>query len=234
MLRRDCPKVAPMAQLTHSSDEEWPATAVATPTTTGSLIDRVRSFLTGPYPTLVSRLALGGIFFLSGLTKLGVPAAFTISINSYEMSLPAALVQAMAVGLPPLEILIGLGLLFGVLTRWMAGASAGLMVVFLIAMIQAAARGLDPNCGCFAGPTGNPLGLQLVRMLGPIGTFLANERVGVVSITRDIIFLLMGLHLLRVQTIWSFDSWRARRAEAAADADPAEAGEADEALPPTH
>jgi uncharacterized membrane protein YphA (DoxX/SURF4 family) len=208
-----------MAQLTHSPDEEWSAAAAPT-VAAAPLGDRLRQFLAGPYPTLLSRLALGGIFFLSGLTKLGVPAAFTESINSYEMPLPAALVQIMAVGLPPLEILIGVALLFGVLTRLMGALSAGLMVVFLIAMIQAAARGLDPNCGCFAGPTGNPLGLQLVKMLGPIGTFLANERVGVVSITRDIVLLLMGLHLMRVPTIWSFDSWRAARAEAAAAAFP--------------
>jgi uncharacterized membrane protein YphA (DoxX/SURF4 family) len=218
-----------MAQLTHSSDDEWPTTAVAAPATTSSVPARLRAFLTGPYPTLVSRLVLGGIFFLSGLTKLGVPAAFTASINSYAMPLPAALVQLMAVGLPPLEILIGLALLVGVFTRLMAGISAGLMVVFLIAMLQAAARGLDPNCGCFAGPTGNPLGLQLVQMLGPIGTFLANERVGVVSITRDVVFLLMGIHLLFVPTIWSFDSWRASRAAAAEDLDESEA--TDEPVP---
>lgn len=221
-----------MAQLTHSHDEEWPAGAVPTDSTTPPLAARIRDFLTGPYPTLISRLALGGIFFLSGLTKLGVPAAFTETINSYEMPLPAALVQIMAVGLPPLEILIGLALLFGVLTRLMAGISAGLMVVFIIAMIQAAARGLDPNCGCFAGPTGNPLGLQLVKMLGPVGTFLANERVGVVSITRDIVFLLMGLHLLRVPSIWSFDSWRARRAQAADEASDVEDDAEPEAAAP--
>ena len=223
-----------MAQLTHSPDDEWPAAApVAAAAPVG---DRIRHFLTGPYPTLISRLALGGIFFLSGLTKLGVPAAFTESINSYEMPLPAALVQIMAVGLPPLEILIGVALLFGVFTRLMGGISAGLMVVFLIAMIQAAARGLDPNCGCFSGPTGNPLGLQIVKMLGPIGTFLANERVGVVSITRDIVLLLMGLHLMRVPTIWSFDSWRAARAgtaEPMAEDDAAEDSDFDADPPDT-
>src|ERR1044072_6293679 len=65
------------------------------------------AFLTGPYPTLVSRLGLGLIFLLSGLTKLGVPDAFEASIESYEMPLPSALVPLMAVGLPPLELGIG-------------------------------------------------------------------------------------------------------------------------------
>src|SRR5439155_15212728 len=63
-------------------------------------------FLSGPYPTLVSRLVLGLIFVLSGMTKLGVPAAFTISINSYDMPLPSALVQVVSVGLLPLELLL--------------------------------------------------------------------------------------------------------------------------------
>src|SRR5215210_5309197 len=94
------------------------------------------SFLTGPYPTLVSRLVLGVIFVLSGMTKLGVPDAFASNINSYEMSLPPALVQVMAVGLPPLELALGVWLLAGLFTRFSAAVSGGLMVIFLIAMIQ--------------------------------------------------------------------------------------------------
>ena len=79
---------------------------------------------------------------LSGMTKLGVPAAFTVSINSYEMPLPTLLVQVMSVALPPLELLLGVWLLIGLFTRFSAAVSGGLMVIFLIAMVQAALRGV--------------------------------------------------------------------------------------------
>src|SRR5437870_3242988 len=76
-----------------------------------STLRSIWAFLRGPYPTLVSRLGLGLIFLLSGLTKLGVPGAFQASIESYEMPLPAEFVRLMAVGLPPLELGLGAWLL---------------------------------------------------------------------------------------------------------------------------
>jgi len=79
------------------------------------------AFLTGPWPTLVSRLALGFIFALAGLTKLGVPATFTASIQSYEMPLPDFLVQAMAYALPALELGLGIWLLIGLVIYFAYG-----------------------------------------------------------------------------------------------------------------
>src|SRR5438876_12099541 len=67
----------------------------------------VWAFLSGPYPTLVSRLGLGLIFLLSGLTKLGVPGTFQASIDSYEMPLPTEFVRLMAVGLQYLALGLG-------------------------------------------------------------------------------------------------------------------------------
>jgi putative oxidoreductase len=202
-----------MSQLTHVSDEEWaadPAGGVAD--ATASPLARVRAFLLGPYPTLISRLVLGGVFLLAGLTKLGVPQAFVASIQSYEMPLPDALVQAMAVGLPIIEVVVGAWLLLGLFTRVAAAVCGGLMVVFLIAMFQAMARGLDPDCGCFSGPSGNPIGLAVIHAMGPLGNFLTQERVGLGTIIRDGILLLMAVHLVLVPTIFALDSaWRRYR-----------------------
>jgi uncharacterized membrane protein YphA (DoxX/SURF4 family) len=214
-----------MATTTHPDDELWaadvaaPAVEEAAP---ASPWRRLWDFLRGPYPTLVSRLGLGGIFLLAGLTKLGVPASFAEDIRAYEMPLPDALVQIMAVGLPPLEVGLGVWLLAGLFTRFAAAISGALMAVFLVAITQAAARGLDINCGCVAagppgaaGPTANPLGLALVQALGPIGTFLTTEKVGLESIIRDVIFLLMAIHLVLVPTTLGVDSWRRARQQAA-------------------
>jgi uncharacterized membrane protein YphA (DoxX/SURF4 family) len=191
-------------------------------------------FLSGPYPTLVSRLGLGLIFLLSGLTKLGVPGAFQVTIESYEMSLPPELVRIMAVGLPPLELGLGAWLLLGLFTRFAAGISGGLIVIFLVAMIQAMFRGLDPNCGCFMGAQSNPIGDAAIRALGPVGTWLANEKVGPESITRDVVFLLMSIHLLFVPTIWGLDNLRKRRQEQEAEVEDQEEGydDTDESLVP--
>ena len=188
-----------------ASPTEWEE--AAPPRTTAR---RIWDFLSGPYPTLVSRLVLAGMFLVAGLTKLGVPASFTASINSYEMPLPSWLVQIMANGLPPLELVIGLFLLVGLFTRLTGVVTGGLMLIFLIALIQAWVRGLDVDCGCFSGVQVNPLGADVVRALGPIGTFLSNEKVGLDSVVRDTVLLLMSIHLIAVPTALSLDSLRSR------------------------
>jgi len=193
------PEAAPVEQ------EEWEGQAVESH---GPLM----RFLLNPYLTLVSRLVLGLVFLLSGLTKLGVPVAFTASINSYQMPLPQPLVTIMAYGLPPLELAVGLLLLFGLWTRIAAAISGGLMVIFLIAMIQAMFRGLSPDCGCFAGvATSNPVGQAVMNALGPVGTLLSTEKVGPDSLVRDLIFLAMSIHLILVPSIFSIDNWRSRQ-----------------------
>ena len=199
------------------------AAAQLDPPAVPSMGVRLRQVLSSPYLTLVSRLLLGGIFFLSGLTKLGVPAAFTASINSYEVPLPDPIVQAMANGLPLIELVLGIWLLIGLFTRFAAAACAGLMVVFLIALVQAMLRGLSPDCGCFAGPNGNPLGLQLLRMLGPVGDFLTSGKVGPATILRDLVFLGMAVHLVRVPTIFGLGRRRQPLPEYETDLAPDEA-----------
>lgn len=218
-----------MATTTHPDDELWVADDAAPAVTAApaSPWRRVWDFLRGPYPTLVSRLGLGGIFFLAGLTKLGVPTSFAESIRAYEMALPELLVQIMAVGLPPLEVGLGVWLLAGLFTRFAAAISGGLMVVFLIAITQAALRGLNIDCGCVAGPPGaggptaNAFGVALVQALGPIGTYLTTDKVGLESILRDTVFLLMAIHLIVVPTTLGIDSWRRARHAAAAAAEAA-------------
>ena len=171
---------------------------------------RLKSFLLSPYLTLVSRLILGGIFLLSGLTKLGAAGPFADNIDEYQMPLPFDFVTLMSQWLPVLELALGIWLILGLFTRISAWISGGLMLVFLIAMVQAWIRGLKVNCGCFAGDAGNPLGLALIKALGPVGTFLANEKVGWESVTRDLLFLFMAFHLIKVPTVFGIDNLRAR------------------------
>lgn len=211
-----------MARVTSTEEKIWSGESAhaehARPTSTWGHIWR---FLKGPYPTLVSRLVLGVIFFLSGLTKLGVPSTFAATINAYEMGLPSVVVNVMAATLPVVELGLGVWMLAGLFIRLSAKLAAVLMAVFTIAIGQAWARGLEVDCGCFAGAGGNPLGLALVGMLGPVGVWLQNEQVGPEAIIRDLVFLAMALHLVFVPTIFSLDQLR-HTSQAADDEEEAE------------
>ncbi len=111
-----------------------------------------------PWLGTVVRLGLGVLWLWAGWSKLHDPRAFVQVIRAYDAT-PEWLSKAMGYGLPVLEICIGLLLVVGVGVRLAAIVSAVLLLVFLIGMSQAAARGLRLNCGCFhgggttAGPT---------------------------------------------------------------------------------
>jgi len=208
-----------MAELSTVANDEWVAEGDGTSAVARPVSGLLRRVLTNPYLTLISRLVLGGIFLLAGLTKLGVPTAMIAAIDSYEMSIPYNIEQFMANTLPPLEVGLGIWILVGLFTRISAAVAGGLVVIFLIAMVYAMMRGIAPECGCFAGPQGNPTGLALLHALGPLGTFLATETVGAGSILRDLLFLLMSIHLILVPSIFSIDSWRRSRYQVVAEAE---------------
>jgi uncharacterized membrane protein YphA (DoxX/SURF4 family) len=167
------------------------------------------------YLTLLSRLVLGGIFLLAGLTKLGDVKGMTESIDSYRM-VPIWLSDFMAVTLPPLEIALGIFLLLGLFTRIAAGITGGLVLMFLIALTQAMVRGFGNEiaCGCFAtGPGANALGDAVMKSLGPVGKFLSNEKADAQTIVRDLLFLLMAVHLVFIPTVFGLDALRRKGRE---------------------
>jgi uncharacterized membrane protein YphA (DoxX/SURF4 family) len=117
----------------------------------------------GPWLATAARLAVGGVFVVAGALKVPDPAAAVRAVRAYQL-LPEALVAPVAFGLPVLEIAIGLALLVGVFVRTAALAAAVLLVVFLVGVGSAWARGLQIDCGCFgdggqvaAGETAYPL-----------------------------------------------------------------------------
>jgi uncharacterized membrane protein YphA (DoxX/SURF4 family) len=101
---------------------------------------------------IVLRLIVGGVFIYAGALKAIDPGHFAKDVDNYRM-LPFAVSSAVALYLPWLEVLAGAALASGV---WHRGASlviGGMLVVFLIALGTAWARGLDISCGCFGhGP----------------------------------------------------------------------------------
>jgi uncharacterized membrane protein YphA (DoxX/SURF4 family) len=103
-----------------------------------------------PWIGLVVRLTLGGVLFVAGYLKVGTPDKSQMAVRAYEM-LPISVANLLGLILPPVEIVIGVLLILGALTRVVAALGGFTMFVFIIAIAQAWARGLNIDCGCFGG-----------------------------------------------------------------------------------
>ena len=99
---------------------------------------------------LLARLVVGGVWIVAGALKLPDPAQSVDAVRAYQL-LPGSLVQPVGQLLPVIEVVVGLCLVLGLLTRWMAVVSAVLFVLFIIGIASAWARGLNIDCGCFGG-----------------------------------------------------------------------------------
>lgn len=97
---------------------------------------------------LMAQLIFGALFLYSGIVKLMEPKEFLQSIEAYRI-VPYEVAWLTAYYLPPLEILVGLGVLIRPWRRASATLIAAMMLVFTTALIVAWVRGLDINCGCF-------------------------------------------------------------------------------------
>jgi uncharacterized membrane protein YphA (DoxX/SURF4 family) len=133
-----------------------------------------------PWLATAVRLLLGGVFVVAGFLKLPDPDAAVRAVRAYRL-LPEVLVAPVAFGLPVLEVAVGLALLAGVFVRTAAIGAAVLLVVFLVGVGSAWARGLQIDCGCFgdggavaAGETAYPQ--EVLRDVGLLVAALALAR----------------------------------------------------------
>jgi putative oxidoreductase len=95
------------------------------------------------------RQLLGVLLLWAAVSKLANLTEFLGSIYAYQLPLPRALLQAVAVVLPWVELLSGLLLLAGFWSRTALLIVTGLLGLFVLATGQAWMRGLDIACGCF-------------------------------------------------------------------------------------
>lgn len=103
-----------------------------------------------PWVSLGVRLVLAGVALWAGVAKISDLEASVRAVRAYDL-LPGALADVVGYALPMLEILIGLLLLIGLLTRYVAGLNGLLMLGFVVGVASAWARGLSIDCGCFGG-----------------------------------------------------------------------------------
>lgn len=144
----------------------------------------VRGFLASSYASLVSRVVLGGVFLAAGLSKILDPGSLAASIRSYELSLPEWFVSLSAYSLPYLEVLLGFYLLIGLFTKVSAWATNGLMVLFILALVQGVLRGLEIDCGCFGSSAGEGPGNLFFAATRDLGLFALGLHVALASVNR--------------------------------------------------
>ena len=103
---------------------------------------------------LAARLVVGGIWIWAGLLKLPDPGGSVEAVRAYDL-LPQALIEPVGYLLPVLEVVLGVALVVGAMTRGAAFLSALLLVAFVVGIASAWARGLEISCGCFGdgGPS---------------------------------------------------------------------------------
>ena len=103
-----------------------------------------------PWIGLVCRLTLGGVLFVAGYLKVDKLEVSQMAVRSYEL-LPIPIANFLGQTLPFFEVVIGLLLIVGAATRAVAALGGFTMFIFIIAIAQAWARGLNIDCGCFGG-----------------------------------------------------------------------------------
>lgn len=144
----------------------------------------VQRVLEHPLLGLIARLVVGGIFVMYAVDKIAAPADFALNIERYQL-LPLPVVNLVAIVLPWVELVVGLFLIAGIRVRAVAAIAAVLLIVFLIAIGSAMARGLQINCGCSAHA----------------------ETVGWGKLIEDAVYLLLALRLVwNPASVWALET----------------------------
>lgn len=144
---------------------------------------------------LVVRLGVAAVWLISGIAKASDSLGTIVAVQAFRI-LPNGAVRPVAATLPYLEIALGVLLLVGLAVRLTAVISALVLVIYIGAVISAAARGLSIDCGCFGGG----------------GAVSSGQTHYQAEILRDVGFLLLAVYLVwRPRSLLSVDALVAGR-----------------------
>lgn len=113
--------------------------------------DGSRRIETGSFFPVVEcavRWVLAGVFVYSGVVKLADPSRFAEIIAGFGL-LPDVLIFPLALLLPVIELVAGIGLVFAL--PGSLSAIALMLLIFIAVLLYGIHLGLDIDCGCF-GP----------------------------------------------------------------------------------
>jgi uncharacterized membrane protein YphA (DoxX/SURF4 family) len=141
------------------------------------------NFLSDPLFLLFARLCVGGVFVVSGVGKWLDKPGTEASMARY-LFLPKGSGKFIANVFPPLELTVGLLLIFGLFTRLAAAASVLMFTLFTGLIIYDLARGKTQSCHCFGK--------------------LSDDKLTPMSVVRNVALMFLALVL-----VFTFDGWMA-------------------------
>lgn len=158
----------------------------------GRRLKPVEPYLRHRYLTLFARLAVGGTFIYSGIAKLGYYEGSIQLVRYYDDKIildpdiffPNFLVTAYGYAMPPVELIIGVLLVTGILLRFSATVSLLTALSFIVAKSVIMAYEVDPPCGCGGAPTPE-------EMFGEWSALMASQTIAI-----SVIMFLLSLQIL--------------------------------------
>lgn len=109
-------------------------------------MERIRSIIGWIWSYRIVRIALAVLFIYGGVVKLIDPKAFARTISGYGL-VPEIILPVVAIGLPLIETIAGIGLLLDI--RGSLAVVASLLGMFLFVLGYGISLDLDVDCGCF-------------------------------------------------------------------------------------
>jgi len=97
---------------------------------------------------IVFRLILGVTFIYASIGKIIDPDQFSSAIHNFGVT-PLYIENIIALYLPWLELIIGLGVILGIFYRASLNIIIALLVLFTLLILQAYLLGKSIDCGCF-------------------------------------------------------------------------------------
>jgi uncharacterized membrane protein YphA (DoxX/SURF4 family) len=139
-------------------------------------MNNIKKILSNKWLLYVLKICLGFVFVVASIGKIIDPQQFARDVYSYVL-LPNAVVPLFASVIPWIEFFAGLLLILDVYPKSNSLIICGLLVAFIFAIVIDVYRGIEISCGCF-------------DFLFP------EETIGITTIIRDVILLIMGLIVL--------------------------------------
>jgi len=136
--------------------------------------EKINTIRKSEYISFIFRIVVGLIFFYAGIVKISFPGDFALSVQNYQM-VPLPMTNLIAILIPWIEIICGIFIIFGFLSKGSPLLMSVLVFIFIIALTRAWILGLDIECGCFG----------------------KGSNINLFDIGKDILLLLLCLHILK-------------------------------------
>jgi putative oxidoreductase len=149
-------------------------------------MDSVKHLFENRYFSASVRIVLGALFIYSSLDKIANTAEFAKIVHNYHL-LPEFSVNLFAMALPWAELLTGVLLLTGKYSKGAALLYTFMLVIFIIALLQAALRGININCGCFSLKGGETSDVWLRILLDLIMLFFSFNLYLAVPVEKEVL-----------------------------------------------